>query len=81
MTRLPHRFGRPNTARRRELRHRLMLRDGPRCTCCEVRFTDDNPPTIEHLVPISAGGRSLLSNLVLLCGRCNQGRDHSELAS
>jgi 5-methylcytosine-specific restriction endonuclease McrA len=77
MAKKPHRFGRPSTARRRLLRHRLMCRDGPRCTCCEVLFTADNPPTIEHLQAISAGGRNLPANLVLLCARCNQGRDHA----
>lgn len=77
----PHRFGRPRTAKRRELRHRLLLRDGPWCICCRVRFTFDNLPTIEHLTPISQGGRSILRNLALLCERCNGGRDHThELA-
>lgn len=70
----PHRFNRPSTKKRRELRHKLMLRDGPRCVCCETRFTTDNRPTIEHLLPISEGGRNLPANLVLLCGRCNLGR-------
>lgn len=44
------------------------------CYYCGVRLNYGKKPvkaTIDHIVPLSKGGRNELSNLVLACGRCN----------
>jgi hypothetical protein len=55
------------------LRTRILERDGFRCRRC------GNGPTnarlvIDHVVPISAGGKSTEGNLQTLCEPCNQGK-------
>lgn len=61
-------------------RRRLLQRDGAACWWCSSPFTDEDPPTIDHLVPHRAGGSSDDDNLVLACGPCNnhRERDHCE---
>lgn len=60
---------------------RLRKRDGDRCCYCEIvmdfapgegrAFVPDRA-TIEHLVPISAGGTHTWDNVTLCCWQCNQ---------
>ena len=47
----------------------LQKRDGDRCWFCGGRLRQDI--TIEHLIPLSAGGSSEQWNLALAHGRCN----------
>lgn len=44
----------------------LMRRDGHTCAYCGGRGQ-----TVDHLVPVSRGGRSSWLNTVAACGRCN----------
>lgn len=63
--------------RRRQNRGLLLKRDGPLCPSCGVEFTDENPPTIAHLIARAAGGSNSPSNLGLLCRECQKaGREH-----
>ncbi len=48
----------------------LLDRDGPDCFFCALALTDEDC-TIEHLIPLSAGGPNHSSNLVLAHGACN----------
>lgn len=48
----------------------LLQRDGPECICCGRPTTDDDR-TVEHLVPVSSGGRLNLHNLALAHKHCN----------
>ena len=50
----------------------LLRRDGPTCFFCGLMFDEENPPTREHLVPISHAGPNRLVNMVLAHGHCNQ---------
>lgn len=59
--------------RRREL---LRERDGNHCWWCDVEFTDELPPTIDHLIPRSQGGIHTVDNCVLACEPCNNARGH-----
>lgn len=52
-----------------KMRFAIYARDGYRCKMCG-RYTDDLE--IDHIIPISKGGKSTMSNLQTLCHRCNQ---------
>ncbi len=49
---------------------RLLVREY--CGCCAYCTTEPATPTIEHVVPISRGGRTELGNIVPSCGPCNR---------
>ena len=52
-----------------------------RCIYCEQQFSDIHDPrfTIEHLTPISKGGRDELSNVFPCCKKCNMSRGSMQL--
>lgn len=56
-------------ARSRDVRA-LLARDGDNCFLCGFPLEDD--ATVEHLVPLSAGGPNHLSNYALAHSRCNE---------
>jgi 5-methylcytosine-specific restriction endonuclease McrA len=49
---------------------KLARRYGWVCLCCGWR---DNL-TLDHVVPISKGGDTVMSNLQILCYRCNKAK-------
>lgn len=55
----------------KELRQRIMLRDNYTCQKCGKYMPDTVGLHIDHIVPISKGGRSVESNLQVLCDKCN----------
>jgi 5-methylcytosine-specific restriction endonuclease McrA len=52
------------------LRREIMQRDGYRCVHCG-RAKGDVKLTVDHIVPISLGGRTVPENLQTLCRTCN----------
>jgi 5-methylcytosine-specific restriction endonuclease McrA len=44
------------------------------CWICGQPFTPANPPTADHVIPVAAGGNSLLSNLRAAHLSCNARR-------
>ena len=48
----------------------LLKRDGSNCFLCTLPLGDDI--TVDHLQPLSAGGKNTLSNMVLMHEHCNQ---------
>lgn len=59
------------------LRRKVMQRDRLRCHHCGQPGTASVGPDgrgwhIDHVTPLSRGGRTVLSNLVLSCATCNQ---------
>lgn len=54
----------------RRLRSIIAGRDGERCARCGVTTTLE----VDHDLPVSRGGTSILSNLRLLCGPCNRAK-------
>lgn len=61
-----------NTGRKssyRKEKARLIERDGTTCFLCGQEMGDDI--TLEHLIPLTAGGPNSLSNMVLCHEECN----------
>jgi len=51
-------------------RQNIFLRDKHICQYCHVKFTEKKL-TVDHLVPLSKGGRHEWTNVVTACSRCN----------
>ena len=62
-----------NSARRRQLSRFDFARDQWRCLWCG-RDVSDGGATIDHVKPVSAGGRDVRTNLITSCIDCNQRR-------
>ena len=58
------------------LRYDIMKRDGFRCQICGSTAQDGVKLHIDHIVPVSKGGRTIPSNLRTLCDRCNIGKSN-----
>ena len=61
-----------------ELRKEIALRDNYTCQCCGKYMPDGVGLHIDHIIPISKGGKSIPSNLQVLCSKCN-GKKSSKL--
>jgi len=55
-------------------RYDIMKRDGFRCCICGAKATDGVRLEVDHIKPISKGGKSTDDNLQTLCERCNKGK-------
>ena len=55
----------------RELRRRLILRDGQRCQGCGWKPPFEDYLEGDHMMPKSKDGKDSLENRALLCGPCN----------
>lgn len=51
----------------------MLAETQPECCYCGQRFTEQNPPTQDHVIPISQGG-TLGDGWVLACHLCNNAR-------
>ena len=67
--------GRPSSARRANLINTVLERDGKDCFYCGKILPPDDT-TLEHLVPISAGGCNHIGNLVAAHQKCNSEAGH-----
>lgn len=56
------------------LRYDILMRDGFRCQICGSEQSDGVKLHVDHIVPVSRGGRTVPSNLRTLCDRCNRGK-------
>ena len=54
-----------------ELRRQIQQRDDYTCQVCGKRMPDGVGLHIDHIVPISKGGKTVPSNLQVLCSVCN----------
>lgn len=54
-----------------ELRRQIMERDGYTCQICGRYMPDGNDIHIDHIRPVSKGGKTVPSNLQVLCAKCN----------
>lgn len=59
-----------------ELYYRVKLRDNYKCQHCGRQIRDSQKVYIDHVIPISKGGKNIPSNLQVLCEMCNK-RKHS----
>lgn len=57
------------------LRYDVMQRDGFRCVLCGATAKEDGVKLhVDHITPISKGGKTEMANLRTLCERCNLGK-------
>lgn len=56
------------------LRYDVMKRDGFRCVLCGASAKNGAVLHVDHIFPVSKGGRTELSNLRTLCDQCNLGK-------
>lgn len=61
----------------RELRRQIMERDHYTCQICGKYMPDEVGLQIDHIIPVSRGGKTVPSNLQVLCSKCN-GRKHDK---
>lgn len=55
----------------RQMRNFIIKRDGNVCQYC-CRLIERERITVDHVIPFSRGGKTVLENLVVACKRCNQ---------
>lgn len=55
-------------------RYDIMKRDGFRCCICGATAADGFRLEVDHIMPVSKGGKSTNDNLQTLCERCNKGK-------
>lgn len=58
----------------KRLRYEIMARDGFRCVKCGRGPSDGVILEVDHICPVSAGGRTEPDNLETLCRDCNRGK-------
>lgn len=56
------------------LRYDVMQRDGFRCQLCGATAADGYKLHVDHIIPVSKGGKTEMRNLRTLCERCNMGK-------
>jgi hypothetical protein len=58
----------------------VFKRDGFKCQYCSSQ-----PPTVilevDHIMPVSKGGKNNIDNLITACFNCNRGKSNKELTS
>ena len=58
------------------LRYDVLTRDEHRCQICGIKAIDGDDVVlhVDHIKPVSLGGKSVMENLRTLCSRCNLGK-------
>lgn len=57
-----------------QLRYEILRRDGFKCQLCGATAEDGVKLHVDHIIPIAKGGKTIKSNLRVLCERCNLGK-------
>ncbi len=57
-----------------KLRYQIMKRDHFRCVICGASAEEGARLHVDHIQPVSKGGKTVESNLRTLCDRCNLGK-------
>ena len=65
---------------RRERRLAIYLRDGMACAYCGQAVEDGAKLSLDHLQPVSMGGKNATKNLVTCCQLCNSVRGNRDTA-
>lgn len=56
------------------LRYDVFKRDNFKCTICGRGSKDGVKLQVDHIKPVSKGGKTVLNNLRTLCDECNRGK-------
>ena len=63
-----------------QLRHYILHRDQWHCQYCDRPNSEKHPLTLDHVIPESGGGPTVVGNLVAACPRCNTKKTNRSLA-
>lgn len=63
----------------RAMRYDILRRDGFKCVRCGRGREDGVKLHVDHIVPVSRGGKSTMDNLQTLCEDCNCGKGNKYL--
>lgn len=55
-------------------RYEILKRDGFKCQICGRSKDEGAVLEVDHIIPVSKGGKTINSNLRTLCRECNQGK-------
>lgn len=58
------------------LRYDIMKRDGFKCVLCGRKAEDGVKLHVDHIIPVSKGGKTIENNLRTLCDSCNLGKSN-----
>lgn len=58
------------------IRYNVLKRDNFSCQICGIRAKDGAKLHVDHIIPVSKGGKTVMSNLQTLCERCNIGKSN-----
>lgn len=56
------------------IRYNVLKRDNYKCQICGVTAKEGAKLHVDHIIPVSKGGKTVMSNLQTLCDRCNLGK-------
>lgn len=59
-----------------DIRYNVLKRDNFTCKLCGATARDGAKLHVDHIIPISKGGKTVMSNLQTLCDRCNLGKSN-----
>lgn len=59
-----------------DIRYNVLKRDNFKCQICGVSSKDGATLHVDHIIPVSKGGKTVMSNLQTLCDRCNIGKSN-----
>jgi len=67
----------------KSMRFDIFKRDNFRCRFCGASPANDTKVTlhVDHIIPVSKGGETILSNLQTLCSRCNYGKSAKSMSN
>ena len=58
------------------LRYGVLKRDNNRCRICGASAQEGAKLHVDHIIPVSKGGKTSMDNLQTLCDRCNLGKSN-----
>lgn len=59
-----------------DIRYNILKRDNFTCKLCGISAKDGAKLHVDHIIPVSKGGKTIMSNLQTLCDRCNMGKSN-----